>query len=171
MKFFTPELLTRFGASDDAIADAAQVEWEAATKRYSDSIRSMKKDMPRRLKSMLRRFSFHDARLCFIGMDGQSLRLSLRLDTPPQETVFLRYRLTEAVEMIRHSMDLQDRPPYLVWMYDEIELVTGGAFPTFRHSILFNNGLELVVLFQDVGCSVARELALIGSPLVADSQR
>jgi hypothetical protein len=163
MKYFTPELLERFGSADDKIADAAQGEWEAATERYADDLRAMKKHMPRRLRELLRRFSFHDARLCFIGSSGQSLRLSVQLAAPPQEMVFIRYELAEKVEMTRHIVDFKDRPPYLVWLYDEIELVAPGAFPTFRHSILFNNGLELSILFQNVAFSASQALPLNGS--------
>jgi hypothetical protein len=165
MKYFTPDLLQRFGSSNDVIADAAQAEWEQASARYVDELRAIKKHMPRRLRELLRRFSFHDARLCFVGMHEQSLHLSVQLDPHPKQTVFVRYRLTEEVQMTRHSMDLKDRPPYLVWLYDEIDLVGPGAFPTFRHSILFNNGLELAVLFQDIRFSVAQALPLIGPPL------
>src|SRR5262245_44703185 len=115
MKYFTPELLTRYGSPDDAIADAASVEWEKAAARYTESLRSIKKHMPHGLKNLLRRFSFHDARLSFIGMHGQVLHLCVQPDDPQKNTVFIRYFLAGEIKMTSHAEDFQDHPPYLVW--------------------------------------------------------
>src|SRR5205823_11148806 len=46
MKYFTRELKERYGSPDDAVADAANAEWETALERYEQYLASIADDLP-----------------------------------------------------------------------------------------------------------------------------
>jgi hypothetical protein len=163
MKYFTPELLTRFGSPDDRVADAAQAEWEAATAKYQKHFRSIERQLPKRLRGLLRRYSLHDATVSFAGVADEVIDLTLKLDTPPRETVFLRYRLVSDVQMVAHVVPGHDTTQVLSWLYDEIDIAGEGVFPIIEQRILFSTGLELTIQFQDLSYSTARTLPLIAN--------
>ena len=65
MKFFTPQLMERFGSSDPEIADQADAQWEQAGDRYDAYLTQIEPDLPpgnpcRRRKS---RQPLHDVAL------------------------------------------------------------------------------------------------------------
>src|SRR5262249_6628669 len=63
MKFFTPDLLERFGSEDDRIALAAQEELEQRSQRYLEHFNAIKGKLPPRCQEMQERFYLHDARV------------------------------------------------------------------------------------------------------------
>lgn len=162
MKYFTPELLARYGSPDDRVADAAHAEWEAATERYQEHLRSVEHELPRRLRRLLRRYYLHDAGVPFVGVADQVLHLTVELDAPPRDTLFLRYRLVSEPQVESHSLAKYDAQP-LTWLYDELDVVRGGAFPVIEQRILFSNGRELTIRFQDLNYSTARALPLLAN--------
>jgi len=166
MKYFTPELLARYGSPDDAVADAAHAEWETATDTYQKHFRSIERHLPKKLRGLLRRYHFHDAAIGFVGTKDQVLHLTAQLDAPPRETVFLRYRLVSDVRMTARSSIGGDTKGPLIWLYDEIDVVSEGVFPIIEQRILFSSGLELSIQFQDISYSTARTLPLIGNGAV-----
>lgn len=48
-----------------------------------------------------------------------------------------------------HQYAGDDQSPNLEWLYDEVDLIPMGDGYEFRHSILFTNGLELRLRFED----------------------
>jgi hypothetical protein len=149
MKFFTPDLLIRFGSTDDAIADAAQDEWETAHRQYLDHLREIRSKLPRSVQDFLRRICLHDARLLTLGIreDSGKLLLFLELDTPPDKGVLLTYDLAKRPELVIHpSLSEQGTP--VEWLYDEIDVAKGGKPSIFTHSILFTGGRELQLTFR-----------------------
>jgi len=161
MKYFTPDLLARYGSADDRIADAADVEWEIATEAYQKHFRSIERELPKKFRSLLRRYQFHDATVSFVGMNDQVLHLTVQLDAPPRETIFLRYLLVDEFKMVSDA-DSSPQPKLpLLWLYDEIDIVSNGAYPTIEQRIVFSDGLELSIPFQDMTYSTAHSLPLI----------
>jgi len=160
MKYFTPELLARYGSSDDRVADAAHAEWEAATERYQKHLRSIEHQLPRRLRRLLRGYYLHDATVTFAGVADQVLHLTLELDARPRETIVLRYRLASEPEVASHPLAGHDTAQPLTWLYDELDVARGGAFPVIEQRILFSGGRELTVQFQNLNYSTARALPL-----------
>jgi hypothetical protein len=63
MKYFTPDLLERFGSEDDQIALAAQVELERRSEMYSEHLKGIAEKLPPRFLEMQDRFYLHDARV------------------------------------------------------------------------------------------------------------
>src|SRR5262245_28491189 len=158
MNYFSPELLQRFGSDDDRVADAAQAEWEQAADTYRHPLRQIDPLMPDRLRELLTRFYFHHARVLFVGTSDRDLRLGLQLDPPPHDAVFLHCHLVEEPQLIQHPVDLGERSPELVWLYDEVQMQNEGWRPTFRQSILFNNSTEMVLVFDRIDFATARPL-------------
>jgi len=163
MKYFTPELLTRYGSADDKVANAADAEWEAATEQYQKHLRAIERQLPRRLRGLLRRYYFHDATVTFAGVADQVLHLTVQLDAPPQQTLVLRYRLVSEPQVATYTLADHDTARPLTWLYDEIEVARGGVFPVIEQRILFSNGRELTVHFQDLSYSTAQPLPLIAN--------
>jgi hypothetical protein len=163
MKYFTPELLARYGSPDDQVADAANAEWEAVTERYQKHLRAIEQRLPRKLRALHRRYYLHDAAVLFVGIADQVLHLTLQLDAPPKKTVFLRYRLVSEVQVTTHPHADQEAAQPLTWLYDEIDIARGGAFPVIEQWILFSNGRELTIHFQDLAYSTAEPLPLMAN--------
>jgi hypothetical protein len=63
MKFFTPDLLERFGSEDDRIALAAQEVLEQRSQQYLEHLGAIKAKLPPRFREMQERFYLHDARV------------------------------------------------------------------------------------------------------------
>jgi hypothetical protein len=178
MKFFTPELIDRFGSDDDRVALAAQTELEQSSEAYSRRLSEVASELPQRFQELLDRYYMHDARIIdhsFLGngdsgsLEGSEARASisgwksaeraegrlisfwmvLELDTPPRELLALQYRSVLVEGVDIHQALREDECPYFEWQYDEVELVDTGRGKEFRHSILFTNGLELRLRFKD----------------------
>jgi len=170
MRYFTPDLLERYGSLDDMVANAAHDEWEAATQKYQKHFVTIQRQLPRKLRGILRRFHLHDALVCFVGVAGRVLHLTLQLDALPNETIFLRYRLVSDLKMITHAIAGHDVKEPLTWLYDEVDVAYDEVFPIIEQRILFSNGLELAIQFQDLSYSTAQTLPLIANDVVGAVQ-
>jgi hypothetical protein len=178
MKFFTPDLLERFGSEDDRVALAAQEELEQRSEQYARHLHDIEPKLPARFREMQQRFYLHDARVVgpwfpdlpdalswlHLVMPGlpigwrppaadagrwPSFWLAVQLDTPPREFLVLHYR-SVLIEETRRRRPLRDEGcPYLEWQYDEVELVPTQEGSEFCHAILFTNGFELRLRFND----------------------
>ncbi len=150
MKWFTPDLLLRFGSEDDQSADAASDEWEQISKRYADHLRKIHSALPEPARA-LDRFPLHDARVLEIGWDDKSSRLFivLRLEEGAEQGVQLDYHLTAAPAVCEHGELYEEEAP-LEWLYDELDVLEGTNPPVFAHSILFSKGLEIQVEFTGI---------------------
>ena len=149
MKYFTPDLLRRFGSMDDAVADAAQEEWEKVNQKYLDHLDGIRPDLPRSVRSFLRHFCLHDARLLALGVGADHLQLSLflELDSPRDHGILLNYDLSRRPELVKHP-ELAEPGTPIEWLYDEFDLARRTAQPAFTHSILFTGGRELRLAFR-----------------------
>jgi hypothetical protein len=63
MKFFTADLLERFGSDHDHIALAAQSELEQRAEEYSRSLGEVELELPQRFRELLDRYYLHDAQV------------------------------------------------------------------------------------------------------------
>jgi len=177
MKYFTPDLLARFGSEDDGIALAAQEELERRAAAYDREFHAIEGRLPRRFREFLGRFYLHDALVLALGPSthpalmgptglssenvpfdwldeapsdpASSIRMALRLDVPDGDIFLLDYGRV-SVELIRPTLLLPPKTcPYLEWLNDEIELLPPENRNAFRHSILFTNDIELRIAFDD----------------------
>lgn len=149
MRFFTPDLLLRFGSTDDALADAAHEEWENANQKYLKHLERIRPELPRAVRSFLRNFCLHDARLLALGVGADHLQLSLllELDSPRNHGILLTYDLSRPPELVKHP-ELAEPGTPIEWLYDEFDLARRTAQPAVTHSILFTGGRELRLAFR-----------------------
>jgi hypothetical protein len=158
MKFFTPDLLIRFGSTDDAIADAASDEWEQVHAAYVTHLQRIRPDLPRGMRRLLRRYYLHDAKVLAVAADEkQFFSIFLELNKPQDKFLELKYRLVgngkkPGFSLHRHSELAGESKPLGWWLYDELD-VAGGDLAAFTHTILFTGGIELRLAFFQFTCS------------------
>ncbi len=159
MKYFTPDLLVRFGSKDDAIANAAQEEWDCACDSYGHYFDSIKGKMPSGLRHIEESYQLHDAKVRGLGKQGHSFVIVLQLDSPPQPLVTLTFDLVNEPKINPTDLPLQFRSTGSVveWQYDELELIPGEP-PIWSWSILLSNGWEVKLHFRDVQVQEAQAL-------------
>jgi hypothetical protein len=121
MKYFTPDMLERYGSADDADADQAQAAWEIASEDYSRQYKSIERSLPSRFRSVLDRFYLHDARLFGASVEAPYLFLTMQLDAPPHEVLVVQYHLLKK-PVILHSARVSDPCPFFEWLYDEVDV-------------------------------------------------
>ncbi len=196
MKFFTPELLGRFGSQNDEVALAAQEALEKNSLEYLAHLKTIQGKLPERFRELLQSFYLHDARVLsslfpvppdlpfrmfwaewiewgFRVKDRgpwPSLFLALQLDTPPHEVVVLHYRSVVIVEMSHHRPWQEEHLAFLECQHDEVDVVTENARTCALHSILFSNGFELRLQFSDFDFATMKPLE-ITSPASGRSSR
>jgi len=188
MRFFTPDLIERFGSEDDCIASAAQQELEGRSEEYSRQLHEIEVKLPQRFRELLDQFYLHDSRVIShssLGISESSrlgetkqveltrgwkqsgqeesrsvcFWLALQLDTPPKEVLVLQYRSVLIEEVDLPQSLREEECPYLEWLYDEVELIRTGSGKEFRHSILFTKGLELRLRFKDFDFATLKPIA------------
>ena len=150
MNYFIPDLLARFGSTDDAVADAAQAEWEQAHARYLAHLTAIRSNLPRAVRGLVRRFNLHDARVLTLAFGRRSLSLVLALDAPRGQGLRIDYGLASNPVVIQHATPAEEETTPLEWLYDEIGLAERGGITLFTHSILFTRGRELQLAFYDL---------------------
>jgi hypothetical protein len=178
MKFFTPDLLERFGSEDERIALAAHEEFERRSEAYLRHLHEIRENLPPRFLELQEQFYLHDARVMNLpllsanpdvtlsvdsqrsglpigqppprGEEGRlpSFGMALQLDTPPKEVLVLQYR-SVIIEKLYHQSLADKECPGLEWQYDEVDLIRTSGKPDYLHSILFTRGIELILRFKD----------------------
>jgi hypothetical protein len=163
MKYFTPDLLGRFGSEDEPIASTAQDEWEEACARYNAYLASVKSQMPPGLRHIEDSYYLHDARIRGMGKQGQAFVIMCQLDTPPHPLLTFSFDLLAepVIDTSTLPSDLRSKGDVVEWQYDELEFLPGEPAP-WRWSILFSNGWQVVLAFRDV--KVQEVQALIPAP-------
>jgi hypothetical protein len=114
------------------------------------------------MRSLLRRYYLHDARICTMAIgDGLLFVITLRLDGEGNGWLQLTYRLVSAPTIHPHPEIAEGLAP-LEWLYDEVDLV--GTDPsTFQHNILLTDGSELEVRFRGLTVKRFRKLLSPGT--------
>ena len=176
MKYFTKDLIERYGSADDAVARVADAEWEAVLERYEAELQHVEPELPEHVRAFTR-LLLHDAVVFSIARQHDKLIMVLRKDIPPRDMVTLTYTLV-AEPMIRHDvLPVEHCGPQMEFLYDEFELARDGDHPTYAQSILFSNGWEMSLRFSDVQVSLAEPvypppgttLVTMSSPVAAQS--
>jgi hypothetical protein len=162
MKYFTPEVILRTRSEDDDTADAASEEWDRLQECYLGRLKEIDPKMPRSLRSLLKRYYLHDARVSTIALDdGTTLTMVLQLDGHDNGGLQLTYSLTAPLKIHLHPEIVEGEAP-LEWLYDEVDLIDTEP-PTFQHNILLTDGSELEVRFRGLTVKRFRKLLFPGS--------
>jgi hypothetical protein len=169
MKFFTRELLERYGSQDDMVANAADAEWEAVLERYERYLQSIEGQLPEPIREFTK-LLLHDAIVWSIARQANKLIMVMHKDIPPRNVVILTYTLTQEPAIDKEALSPEHRGPIMDFQYDEFELVSGGDRPIYSQSIVFGNGWEMSLRFSDVQVTLAEPVyPLAGTMLVAVS--
>lgn len=165
MKFFTLELMERLASLDDAVADAADAEWEDAVTRHEEQLQAIRPHLPPSLCYLWDNFYLHDADVLSLGRQGQTFVIVLRLEVPPRELLILNYQLAEEPLINPEALPLEGRGSPVQWMYDELGLLPDQT-EVSTHTILFSNGWEVQLRLRDVQVIAAQTLLAGSAPQV-----
>ena len=154
MKFFTPDLLERYGSADPATASAAEAEWEAVSERYAEHLKRLEPELPVQLRQ-LSDLLLHDAALLSLAREGSRLIVVLRKDIPPRDLVILRYELAEEPVLVPFARQPRDWQKPTRFDFDELDRQGEGQDTVYTQSIVFANGWELQLRFRDVQVTLA----------------
>jgi hypothetical protein len=150
MKFFTPELLTRYTSDDPAVAGAADAEWETANDRYGQLLQELEPELPaniREFNSLL----LHDALVQSLARENGRLIMILKKDIPPREIVILRYELVDEPVLMPFEKNPRDWQKPTHFNFDEFD----REQTIYTQCIVFSNGWELRLRFRDVHVTIA----------------
>ena len=165
MRFFTPALYLRFNSPDDAVADAADAEWEAAAGEYRAHLDGIREHLPTRVRE-LAELNLHDAELLRwqevdTPVAAAPADWAKRLPHPywlPQSILSLRQGDT-LVTLIYHLADnVRTNPapngwPFSKvradWLYDEVD-VAPAPQGSFLHRVFLSDGRVLEIPFASV---------------------
>jgi hypothetical protein len=148
MRYFTRDLLDRYGSLDDSVADAAHEEWEQASARYRAHLDTIRTSLPPSFRDLLDRYALHNAHVRRAEAKGENgsakadsnlYLVELSPESSPDERLALTYVLEGS------------SPPAAVgdcyWLYDEVDLAGADAPGVFLHRIMFSDGTEIELPF------------------------
>ena len=167
MRFFTPELYLRFNSRDDAVALAADAEWEAAIARYDGHLESFRSKMPSQVVK-LSEMCLHDADILLRQEQQEPFELPYAKTGPapwplvPWYGVFtLAVRHEDQVLAILYflwdhvaekpvyaGLAVRRRPASIGFMTRSITLPGAGGH--FVHNVLMSTGIVLSIPFSAV---------------------
>src|SRR5438132_1227412 len=107
MRFFTKDLYERSQSDEDAVASAAEDEWEAALQRYEEHVQAIAPTLPLHLCAF-NELLLHDAMVQSIAREGDRLLMILRKDSPPRDLVILEYELDSEPILERFAQHPRD---------------------------------------------------------------
>jgi hypothetical protein len=168
MKYFTPERYLRLQDTSDSTAWlAAHSEWEQAVQSYWTEVRALIARLPRSrstdgVRRYLKQGSLHDATVIACWYEGsEKLKLQVQPELPGERLVLLEYTLTQEPTILGDRLPSELCGGPLEWMYDELESLPGAVDTNeivFLHSILLNNGWELMIPFSRLKVSRCQAL-------------
>lgn len=94
MKYFTPDLIERYGSLDDEVADAADQDWENAVKRYRRLLERILPVLPTGVRRWrARSICLHDARVLRLGRGADQFLMVVEPAAPAGSLVVLAFTL------------------------------------------------------------------------------
>jgi hypothetical protein len=166
MKYFTRDLQERYGSEDDAVADAANAEWEAVLERYERYLQTIANELPEQVRHFTE-LRLHDAVIWSIVRQANKLIMILHKDVPPRDVVILTYTLTQEPVIDKEALPAAHRCSTMDFQYDEFELLRDGDRANYAQSIVFGNGWEMSLRFSDVEVALAEPVyPLAGTRLI-----
>jgi hypothetical protein len=168
MKYFTRDLLDRFGSPDPAIADAANTEVENTLSRYERHLAQLRPRLPDHMRRFLDELLLHDAVVLGLARQTDSFLMTLQLDPSPHDLAFLTYQLLEPPVIVRDEASSDSDAEPMTFLYDEFDVEDHSGGPVYTQSILFSNGWEVSLRFRQEHVSLAEALDAV--PLTAISR-
>jgi hypothetical protein len=158
MKYFTPDRYHALQQTDEAAMLAADADWESAIDQYEAYLETVRPEMPEPVRLLLDGYYLHDANVLSMGRRGDQLCISLQLDVPPNDLLFITYTLAGSPEINTEAFPTDAPKHNPQWLYEEIEQVRASQGTYFVHAVLFSNGWEVRLPFHDVMLTTASPL-------------
>ena len=147
MKFFTPELYSRFNSEVASVANRADADWERALTAYRKHLRSIHPKLSASVARLANDSCLHDAE--YLGFS------KMTMPAMSGDVAMIAVRNGGAVHFLVYVLDgepLVTRPlenavfdvsqPH--WLYDEVDVAGDGVF---QHDILLSDGRVFSVRF------------------------
>jgi hypothetical protein len=157
VNYFTPELMDRLNSPHDAIADAADAEWDRRLEKYERELRQIESQLPEHVRAF-NSLLLHDARVLSLARQGDRLIMVMRKDIPPRDVVTITYTLDAEPFLDREALPPAHRSRVMDYLYNEFDLEREGDATGYTESILFSNGWELRLRFRDVQVTLAEPI-------------
>jgi hypothetical protein len=156
MRYFTPDLLERFGSLDDDVADAAHEEWERAIVRSNRRWQKIKAAFPKEVQRFEdEHVCLHDAQLLSMGRQADTFVMVLQPEPPSQNMVLLTFTLEGEPVIDTAALPRRQDTSYAEWMYEEFDLDRRKRC-TFE--VLLSNGWSVQLRFRDFQYLIAQRL-------------
>jgi len=161
MKYFKPELLTRYRSCNDDEAASAAKEWDEAIAAYESRLQTIFPRLPREVQRLCSEFSLHDAQLFGVARKNTPPTICtwLRLDESSAEQariLELNYTpvtgLAGGIEIDPRDIATASPENQVFVLYDEVDRDETQGFLT--HSLLLSNGRELDIRFTDLAIEI-----------------
>jgi hypothetical protein len=170
VKYFTPDLITRFGSPDDRVADAADAEWERAIRRYHRRLAKIGDALPagwRRLRDA--RLPLHDARVLSMGEEGDTFLIVLEAP-PAQNLLVLTFTLDGEPVIDQAALPAEPATGPAYWLYEEFDV---DRKQRCWFEVLLSNGWSVRLPFHDLDFVLTRTVlsSANGAGRVSDDTR
>jgi hypothetical protein len=165
MKYFTPELIERYGSANERVAGAADEEWEYALSRYENYLQRLEPSLPQHIREFTR-LLLHGSIVWSIARQDDKLIMVMRKDIPPKDALILTYTLLAEPVINDEALSAEHRASVMTFQYDEFERVQDGDGQVYAQSIIFANGWEMSLRFSDVQFTLAEPVYPLGNTML-----
>jgi hypothetical protein len=168
MNYFTQGLYARCNAGDEAIAEAAQAEWETAIERYHRDLAAIRDRLTDNVRQLAEEICLHDYEILSCqsepdvaesqsaGREPRNQSLIMKL-ADQGHRVGLTYQTSGPIEQTSPIGGWPFSTGKVYWLYDEIDLdpTRGDSSPGFVHRVFLSNGSERTIPFRSVSIETA----------------
>jgi hypothetical protein len=154
MKYLKHTLLERSRSLDDDAAEAACDEWDRAVANYNAALAAIRPQFPAAVRTILDRFSLHDAKVLTYFLTKRRLTLLIQLEgtsVRPGKMLELKYTVAKGgVRIVKHGKDKERPKDRGRIQYDEFGKAADTPETVFTHLLLLAGGYELRIRFTDL---------------------
>lgn len=142
MRFFTQELLNRYGSDDSEVWLKASDDWETARGEYQKYLDSIYNHLSPSIRKVVNGYCFHDAEIFIyhysLAVD-QPFLLCVKPERPDDKEKIIAFKT--GVQPVWHIGPTVGRR---YWAYEELEMISEN---NFKLSILLDNDSVLQIPF------------------------
>lgn len=156
MKYFTPDLVNRYGSLDDEVADAADQHWENAVKRYRRRLERILPALPAGVRRWrARAICLHDARVLRLGREGDQFLMVVEPTAPAGSLVVLAFTLAGEPAINPAALPGGPDSTGVEWLYEEWDL---DRHQRCWFEVLLSNGWSIRLPFRAFEFRVVQKL-------------
>jgi hypothetical protein len=154
MKYLKHTLLEQSRSLDDGAAEAACDEWDRAIAHYNTALAAIRPQFPAAVRTILDRFSLHDAKVLTYFLTKRKLSLLVQLEgnsARPGKMLEMKYTVAKGgLRIVKHGKDDEWPKDRGRIQDDEFDKAANTPEAVFTHFILLTGGYELRIRFTDL---------------------